>query len=365
MPASVAMSGGRDFRLTPAAKFRLRVNFVLGVPATLCRQARRALLPSLLAAVLTASSSATIATASSTKKIVFIAGGPSHGFFEHDHLAGSRLLANRINAIRGFEAVVYYENWPPPEAINRASAIIIYADGGEQNIAISHKAELVGLSRNGVGIGFIHYAVEVPEQTAGREWLDMIGGFFKTFYSVNPSWLGQFKAFPHHPVANGIAPFQLYDEWYYHIRFRDQQRDVHPILSTVPPDSTRERADDAHGGNPEVRAAIGKSMSETLLWVSENFRDNAGPAQSRGFGCTGGHFHKNWAQDQFRKLLLNAIVWIAKGQVPRHGIESRRPDTNELLSNRDPDSPDEQIPPDFDRKKLADEIVEMNKPYVP
>ena len=42
----------------------------------------------------------------------------------------------------------------------------------------------------------------------------------------------------------------------------------------------------------------------------------------RSFGFTGGHFHRNWADDNQRKLLLNAILWTAKVPVPRHGVES-------------------------------------------
>ena len=42
----------------------------------------------------------------------------------------------------------------------------------------------------------------------------------------------------------------------------------------------------------------------------------------RGFGFTGGHFHDNWGNDSFRKVVLNAMLWIAKGEVPADGIES-------------------------------------------
>ena len=43
----------------------------------------------------------------------------------------------------------------------------------------------------------------------------------------------------------------------------------------------------------------------------------------RGFGFTGGHFHDNWGNDDFRKTILNALVWVAKGDVPANGVESK------------------------------------------
>ena len=42
----------------------------------------------------------------------------------------------------------------------------------------------------------------------------------------------------------------------------------------------------------------------------------------RGFGFTGAHFHKNWGDDNFRKLVLNAILWTAKAEVPADGVQS-------------------------------------------
>jgi hypothetical protein len=52
----------------------------------------------------------------------------------------------------------------------------------------------------------------------------------------------------------------------------------------------------------------------------------------RGFGFTGGHFQKNWADDSFRRIVLNAVVWIAKGIVPEGGITSTTPTETDLLT---------------------------------
>jgi hypothetical protein len=52
----------------------------------------------------------------------------------------------------------------------------------------------------------------------------------------------------------------------------------------------------------------------------------------RGFGFTGRHFHKNWADDNFRRIVRNAVVWIAKGIVPEGGIKSATPTETDLLT---------------------------------
>jgi hypothetical protein len=64
------------------------------------------------------------------------------------------------------------------------------------------------------------------------------------------------------------------------------------------------------------------------MWCTE--REDGG----RGFGFTGAHFHRNWANDEFRKLVLNALVWIAKADVPAGGIPSKVSDA-EMAANLD------------------------------
>ena len=124
-----------------------------------------------------------------------------------------------------------------------------------------------------------------------------------------------------------MKPFVTDDEWYYHMRFRDPSDGVTEILTAVPPDSTREKPDGPHSNNPTVRAA--KGAREVLAWAYER------PGGGRGFGCTGAHFHRNWANDDFRKLMLNALAWTAGLDVPSEGLASTV-SAEEVAANLDP-----------------------------
>ena len=66
---------------------------------------------------------------------------------------------------------------------------------------------------------------------------------FETHWSVNPTWKAEFKQFPDHPIARGVKPFVIEDEWYYHMRFRDNLdgRHAHPLRRTTGTDATRTR----------------------------------------------------------------------------------------------------------------------------
>ena len=70
------------------------------------------------------------------------------------------------------------------------------------------------------------------------------------------------------------------------------------------------RPDGPHEGNPAVREAVKRGEPQIVAWACER------PDGGRGFGFTGGHYHRNWGNDNFRKLVLNAILWTAKVEVP-------------------------------------------------
>lgn len=220
-------------------------------------------------------------------------------------------LAKQTNVLSTF----YLNGWPnDPTAFDNADAILFYMNGGSAHAAIqgNNLQTLEPLMKRGVGLVCAHYGVEVPKEKGGTEFLRWIGGYFEMHYSVNPTWEADFKTLPQHPITRGVKPFKIMDEWYYNMRFAPAG--VNPILTAVPPDSTREGADSPHGGNPTVRA--NKGRAEHLAWAFER------PDGSRGFGFTGGHYHKNWGDENFRKLFLNALLWAAKAEIPQNGVES-------------------------------------------
>jgi type 1 glutamine amidotransferase len=182
----------------------------------------------------------------------------------------------------------------------------------------------------GVGLGAIHYAVEPTKEKGEQEFLDWIGGAFETDWSVNPTWKANFATMPDHPVARGVKPFEIRDEWYFHMRFVDGMKGVTPILSAIAPPSTMDRRDGPHEGNPAVREAVKNGEPAIMCWTFE--RPNGG----RGFGFTGAHYHDNYGNENFRKVVLNAILWIAKREVPSDGVESEvtKDDLNQNLDRK-------------------------------
>lgn len=274
-------------------------------------------------------------SAEGKKKIVFLAGKKSHGYAAHEHRAGCLLLAKQLNEHMGdtIEASVHFEkDWPGnAEILKNADAVIFYCNGGSgQHMAYQHLDGLDAKLKDGAGIACLHYAVEPGDDEKGRKlFLNWLGGYFETHYSVNPHWTADFKKLPEHPITRGVKPFKIYDEWYFHMRFAENMQGVTPILSALPPSKTMDRGDGRHSGNPHVRSSMERGEIQHVAWAYE--RPNGG----RGFGFTGGHFHRNWGHDDFRTLVLNAITWCAKAEVPDNGVPSEKPTETELEKNQD------------------------------
>ena len=88
------------------------------------------------------------------------------------------------------------------------------------------------------------------------------------------------------------------EEFYHNIRFEPAGKGLTPLLR-VP-------------ALPNLRPDKG----DVVAWCKE--RADGG----RGFATTCGHFYDNWKNDDFRRLVLNAIAWTAHVEVPKEGVTS-------------------------------------------
>jgi type 1 glutamine amidotransferase len=241
-------------------------------------------------------------------KIVLVAGSRSHGPGEHEFFAGCSLLMKLLEQTPGAFPVMARDGWPKnPKTFENAKTVVFFMDGGGGHPIIrqkDHTDEIQKLMDAGVGFVNLHYAVEYPKAHSDRV-LNWLGGYYETGYSTNPHWKADFKSFPKHPVTQGVRPFAIQDEWYYNMRFDPGMKGVTPILKATPPDNTRRTA----------AAKEHEGREEILAWTFD--RPNGG----RSFGFTGAHFHRNWGEDNFRRLVVNAILWTAKLEVPKEGAQ--------------------------------------------
>ena len=237
-----------------------------------------------------------------SKTIAFIAGTPSHGEGVHEWDQDAQFLKQCLHGAANIESLnidIHYNGWPQnPRDLDDADAIVFLSDGVEHHPlkAPERLKKIRKLAKRGVGLAFLHYSIDPPEG-AESDFLEWMGGYYERGYSQNP--INTVKVSPvknNHPISRGCAGYVAEDEWYFDIRFsRDEQRVVPIMTGKLPPWAPEDK---------------------TLAWALER-RDGG-----RGFGFSGGHYHKNWHIESFRKLILNSILWVAKVDVPEGGVAS-------------------------------------------
>lgn len=285
------------------------------------------------------------------RSILFIAGRSSHAYGHHAHVEGCRYLANCLSALPNIKTEVISDRWPDSNAVfDGVDAVVLYGDGGKSHIVRGRAESISKLIKGGVGLGILHFALMPPTEQVADLFLKAIGAYYDPGWSVNPTWEARVDHLPTHPITRGVKPFTIKDEWYYHMRFVTGGRGVQGLLSVLPPADTLKRPDGPHSNNPMVRKEVLEfKRPQHLAWAFE--RADGG----RGFGFTGGHYHWNWGHDDVRTLMLNAIVWLTKIDIPKEGIPSETPKAKEMQDWLGP------APDGFKLAPIQSQLDEWNK----
>lgn len=259
-------------------------------------------------------------SAAEPKKIVLIAGRKSHGPVGngiHDYPWSVKLLKvmlDRSNVARQVRVEYHLDGWPAdPATLDTADTIMVVSDGRDGDLyeeaphfrSRQRRDRIARQMARGCGFVTFHFSTFAPDQYAD-EILAWSGGYFDWETDGKRQWYSAIRTAeaevrpgaPEHPVCHGLTPFVMKEEFYYNIRFHPGDAALKPIW-TVPALPGRE---------PDGRI---------VAWARQR------PDGGRGFGTTCGHFYENWKQEQFRRLILNALVWTAGLDVPPDGVRSR------------------------------------------
>jgi type 1 glutamine amidotransferase len=258
-------------------------------------------------------------TAKGPKKIVLIAGRKSHGPEGnriHDYPWSARLIKVMLERsdVKDLIHVDYFlDGWPADQStIEKADTLMVISDGrdGDQFTEAPHlesddRVALVEKQmKRGCGLVTFHFSTFTPDKYADSifRWT---GGYFDWEENGKRQWYSGIKTAdtevktpsPEHAILRGVRPFKMNEEFYFNIRFSPEDKTVTNVFE-VP----------ALGGRP--------NRGNVVAWAKQ--RIDGG----RGFGTTCGHYYDNWKNDDFRKTILNAIVWTAHVEVPKNGVEA-------------------------------------------
>jgi len=167
------------------------------------------------------------------RRIVFLAGRPSHASGDHEFRAGCMLLAKRLNEQTDLPIQAdVISGWPEDDSVlDDAAAIVIYCDS--DSVHREHYLRMMELAKGGTGLFFMHYGVHPKKIKSGQDYyMPTVGGFIETGFSVKPHWVADLEVASDHPVRRGCeTPAQVYDELYYNMRFDEK---AIPLVTAVP-----------------------------------------------------------------------------------------------------------------------------------
>lgn len=232
-------------------------------------------------------------------KIVLVAGSNSFKPGEHEYVGGCAALMELLRQTPGVFPVLALD-WPKkPETFAGARAVVFFFDGGDKHgfLKDDRLTQVQKLADSGVGLVFLHQAIDFPREL-GERVRGWMGAAWEKGFSQRAHWVAEFKTFPEHPVCRGVTPFKIDDGWLTSLRFVAGLKGVTPLL---------------HTASPKAPPSTEPGSANVVSWVYE--RSGGG----RSFTFTGGHLHASLAEEGYRRFLVNSILWTAGLDIPPSG----------------------------------------------
>lgn len=271
-----------------------------------------------------------LAQVQATHRIVLLTTAKTHGPGEHEHTKNARLIKAMLEHcnVKGI-TVSIYQIWPEDETVlDSADLVMTLSDGrdgadeGMPQVPFMTPARMQTmekLMKRGCGLATYHFSTFASD-LYGEKVLQWNGGYFdwqdetgkRNWYSAITTTTADVTIPAKHPVTNGVKPFRIEEEFYYNLRFTENDPRLQQ-LAVVP----------ALNGRP--------GTGNTVAWAVQ--RSGGG----RGFGTSMGHLYKNWMNADFRTFMLNGIAWAAGITIPAGGIKAKFytvPELTHLLNNK-------------------------------
>ena len=230
----------------------------------------------------------------------------------HMYEDGARVLKKCLEQTAGVE-VMLSNTWPGNRGVQLEmkkdlDVIVLYGDPGPTTLLVDYKPEVMELINKGVGIVAIHWSTGITVGNwvrLGRvddgwkdqiiPWLNIMGGLGGIgFNETTTSTIEKMDS--SNPIQRGVQPFELREEYF-----------VNPtILSFAEPLF-------------DVKLRLGEQEKRSIVaWAYQrmNGRQNT---NGRSFGTVLGHYYADWGIEDFRRLVVNGILWSAHLEIPVNG----------------------------------------------
>jgi type 1 glutamine amidotransferase len=225
-------------------------------------------------------------------KVLLVGKQPDHPHGSHMYLHTCRLLGECLR-LNGVEAVVS-DGWPTDAAVLKdVKTIVVYTSpGAEFLLDAPHRDEVIRLMEGGTGLVTIHWGSAIRKvdlDRLGDRWVRYLGGTWVSNVGIDIGTAEVKQLISDHPICRGWSNHELHDEFYLNPTISKEAR---PLLQVTT-----------------------KGQDVVVGWAFER------PDGSRAYGTTLGHFYNNFEREAFRRMIVNAILWTSKQEVPKDGAK--------------------------------------------
>lgn len=236
-------------------------------------------------------------TAAEPKHVLLLGQKPDgHPPSTHEYLPGQRVLAALLSRVDGIEVQIVQADEPwkdGPELLAKADGAVLFLSEGAKWVSAEPRRldAFAKMVQRGGGLVTLHWAM-------GTKAAEPIGNYLKLFGGCHGGPDRKYKVVQdasvrviaaNHPVTHGLANFTVpREEFYYRLKFVQPAEQLTPLLQVTLDDN-----------------------DETVCWAWDR------PDGGRSFGFSGLHFHENWKLDAYRRLIVQAVLWSVKVEVPK------------------------------------------------
>jgi type 1 glutamine amidotransferase len=246
------------------------------------------------------------------KRLLLLGQGPDgHPHATHEYFDGLKIVKKCLDRVKGLDAVLVEADEPfraGPDRIDKADGVVLFLSEGAKWIQ-QDEARLAAFERlaaRGGACAGLHWGTGCRDSRYVEKYVNLFGachGGPDRKYAVVT--ITTEIASGKHPIMTGVAPVTLEDEFYYRLKFAKPEGSIVPLL----------------------RVPIEGEL-HTVAWAWER------PDKGRSFGFTGLHFHRNWGQAAYRRMVAQGIVWTLKLPVPADGLDVEIDDEDLKLPER-------------------------------
>lgn len=266
-----------------------------------------------------------------TKTIYFLAGPKDHageeGSGRHETRRDLLVLQNCIDSISNLKGVKivtkfsYKRDALNVDDLKGVDAIIIEcsAEGSSKERAhpifppsnpgdktydkatLDYLAKVDSLHKAGMGIMILHWGITTTNQKATQYYLSWFGSASMSGYTRNPLGFWEVKpieAAKNHPILRGVGPFNYKDEIFSRMLVNPGDPYRTDLLT-----GTIQKSNQGAAEPLGIATAYDKNGARGMLWG-------------------GMDYHSALLNENYRRFVLNAILWTAGVDVPAGGVKS-------------------------------------------